>query len=360
MTVATEKVILQPPRRWFQILAVGLWLGGSFTSVFAAGLEQIRPLSKLPEIDLAKLKQGDVIGARGPNGNFPRGIYAESCYFIHAAVPVVGTKLLHWNSAKHRELEISALREFRWPAPANAWDSLALKSSRREDQWLTDRTWQLRSVADTKTDLHVSRADIASFQELARRAPNNPSTQQRDGIVNEFWRKLLRARDDALAHGGLAAVPSYSADGIEIAARPELDSLLRQTPEIAAHFRTLVGGPPFNPGAAANVEIVPYWQAARARGHTNLHAAFFAGRKGASSWQLADCTYYVSDTYFMSITLYELFPQDNGALVWQIDYASAPFRSFTGGLDRLFAGGEMLKEAAKTAELFRSDLEKSR
>ncbi len=313
----------------------------------------------MPEIDLTKLEQGEVLGVRGPNGNFPRGIYAESCYFIHATVPVVGAKLLHWNSAKHPELEISALREFRWPAPANAWDALALKSSRREDQWLTDRTWQLRSVADAKTDLHVSSADIASFQEMARRVPQNPSTQQRDGIVNAFWRKLLRSRDDALAHGGLAAVPSYSADGVEIAARPELDSLLRQTPKIAAHFRALTGSAPFKPGPGANVEIVPYWQAARARGHTNLHAAFFVGRKGTSSWQLADCTYYVSDTYFMSITLYELFPQDKGTLVWQIDFASAPFRSFTGGLDRLFAGGEMVKEAARAAKLFRGDVQKN-
>ena len=225
--------------------------------------------------------------------------------------------------------------------------------------WLTDRTWQLRSDEAAKTDLHVSSADIASFQEMARQAPNNPSTQQRDGIVNGFWRKLLRARDDALSRGGLAAVPSYSADGVEIAARPELDSLLQQTPKIAAHFRGLVSGAPFMPGPSAGVEIVPYWQAARARGHTNLHAAFFVSRKGAASWHLADCTYYVSDTYFMSITLYELFPQDKGTLVWQIDFASAPFRSYTGGLDRLFAGSEMVKEATKTAKLFRRDVEKN-
>ena len=186
-------------------------------------LDQIRPISKLPEIDLPKLEQGDIVSARGPLGNFPRGIYAETCYFIHAAVPVVGEKLLHWNSAKHPELDISALREFHWPAPANVWDALALSSSRREDRWLTERTWQLRSVSDAKTDLHVSRADITSFQEMARSAPNNSSAQQRDGIVNAFWRKLLRSRDDALASGGLAAVPSYSADGVEIAARPEFN-----------------------------------------------------------------------------------------------------------------------------------------
>ncbi len=344
-------------RRCFRIFAVASFFGGSVTCIFAGGLEQIRPISKLREIDLSKLKQGDIVSARGPLGNFQRGIYAETCYFIHAAVPVAGEKLLHWNSARHAELEISTLREFRWPAPANVWDSLALSSSRREDRWLIERTWQLTSSATT--DLHVSRADIASFQEMMGRAPNNSSAPQRDAIVNSFWRKLMRSRNDALASGGLAAVPSYSADGIEIAARSEFNSLLQQASPIGAHFRQLVNGAPFTPNSSASVEIVPYWQAARARGHTNLHAAFFVGRKGAPSWQLCDCTYYVSDTYFMSFALYELFPLDNGTLVWQIDFASAPFRSFTGGLDRVFASNEMVKETARTAKLFRADAEKN-
>ena len=164
------------------VLLLNLWPA----LVFAGGLEQIRPISKLPELDLQKLKQGDIVGARGPLGSFPRGIYAETCYFVHAAVPVVGQKLLHWNSAKHPELHISILREFRWPAPANVWDALALSSSQREDRWLTERTWQLRSGSDARTDLHVSRIDIASFQEMTRQAPNNPSAQQRDGVVNAF------------------------------------------------------------------------------------------------------------------------------------------------------------------------------
>ena len=328
-------------------------------TVVGSALDQIRPLSKLPELDLRKLEKGDIVSARGPIGNFPRGIYAETCYFIHAAVPVVGDKLLHWNSAKHPELDISALREFHWPASANVWDTLALNSSRREDRWLIERTWRLRSDSAGNSDLHLAPGDVTSFREMAQGASDNSSKQQRDGVVNAFWRKLLHSRDDALAHGGLAAVPTYSADGVEIAARPEFNSLLGQAPAIAAHFRSLVNGAPFTHNAGASVAIVPYWQAARARGHTNLHAAFIAGRKGPS-WQLADCTYYVSDTYFMSFTLYELFPQDNGTLVWQIDFVSAPFRSFTGGLDRLFAGGEMLKESAKTAKLFRRDVEKNR
>lgn len=331
-----------------------------FARAAGAGvLEQIRPISKLPELDLGKLKQGDVISARGPLGNFSRGVYAESCYFVRAAVPVVGEKLLHWNSARHPELEVSHLREYRWPAAANVWDSLILTSARREEKWLTERTWQLLLTMGAKSDLHVTPADVATFQEMTRQARNSSAASARDAVVSAFWRKVLRARSDAVASGGLAALPVYSADGVRIETRSEFDNLLRLAPAIGSHFRGLINGAPFKPVPNSGADIVPYWQVARARGHTNLHGAFLVAHKGTPFWQLSDCTYYVSDTYFMSVTLYELYPQDNGTIVWQIDFASAPFRSFTGGLDRVFAGNEMVKDAAQTAQLFRADAEKN-
>lgn len=335
---------------------IALSLGALARLAGAGALEQIKPISQLPEIDLPKLEQGDIVSARGPLGNFSRGVYAETCFYIHAPVPAVGRKLLHWNSAKHPELEISQFREYNWPAAPNIWDSLSLTSSRREDRWLTERTWQLLSPSAASTDLHVTHADVSTFQEMARQTRND----SRDAVITAFWRKVLRSRNDAIAGGGLGAVPAYSAGDVRIETRAEFNQLLRQAPPIAARFRELVGGAPFTKaGGGSEVDIVPYWEAASARGHTNLHAAFFVARKGTSSWQLADCTYYVSDTYFMSFTLYELFPQDNGTLVWQIDFVSAPFRSFTGGIDRVFAGNEIVKEAAKTARLFRADMEKN-
>jgi len=254
---------------------------------------------------------------------------------------------------------VAHYREYRWPAPPNEWDSLLLTSGQKEQKWLTERTWQLLLTMGAKTELHVTHADVASIQEMTHQMRNKSSTSDRDAIVSAFWRKVLRARSDAVANGGLAALPTYSDQSVRIDSHAEMENLLRLAPSIASHFRGLTNGPPFKPGADPAVEVVPYWEVARARGHANLHGAFLVARKGASSWQLADCTYYVSDTYFMSISLYEFFPQDNGTLVWQIDFASAPFRSFTGGLDRLFAGGEMLKETAQIAKLFRAEVEKN-
>jgi hypothetical protein len=332
-----------------------------FLSAQLAGgnaLEQIKPISKLPEIDIGRLKQGEIAGARGPLGTFVRGIYCESAFFVHAPVSVVGEKFLRWNPAKHPELDVAHYHEYRWPAPPNAWDSLVLTSAKKEQKWLTERTWQLLLATGAKTELHVTRADVASFQEMTQQIRQQNSSDG-DASVSAFWRKVLHARSDAVANGGLSALPIYSDQSVRIDTHAEMENVLRLAPAIASHFRSLTNGPPFKPGSDSAVEVVPYWEVARARGHANLHAAFLVARKGASSWQLADCTYYVSDTYFMSISLYEFFPQDDGTLVWQIDFASAPFRAFTGGLDRLFAGSEMLKETGQIAKLFRAAVERN-
>ena len=209
------------------------------------------------------------------------------------------------------------------------------------------------------TELHVTRGDVASFQEMTRQPRNSSSAIANGRVVNAFWRTILRTRNDALVRGGLAGLPAYSADGVHIDTRAEFDNLLKLAPSIGSHFGGLINGAPFKSVSNSTVEIVPYWQVARARGHANLHGAFLVARKGDASWQLADCTYYVSDTYFLSVSFYEMLPQDDGTVVWQIDFASAPFRAFTGGLDRVFAGNEMAKESVLIAKLFRADVEKN-
>ena len=105
---------------------------------------------------------------------------------------------------------------------------------------------------------------------------------------------------------------------------------MKIAPAIAARFAPVLSKAPFSGATNPPDELVPYWEAALVRGHTSLHGGFLSARKSASSWQIADCTYFASDTYFFSVNLYELWPVENGTLVWQIDFVSAPFRGFDG------------------------------
>jgi hypothetical protein len=321
------------------------------SALAASPIDQIRSFSGLTGLDLDKLERGEIISARGPLGSFPRGVYTEACYFVRRPVETVGEKLLHWDTSKQPELKVSILREYNWPALPNVFDQLALRSSRTKDKWLIDRTWQTLT-SGKPGELFVTASEVATANVVGQLSP-----EQRDAKVNEFWKKILAARDKAVASGGLSALAHFNAGEIDISIRGEFDGLMKLAPKVSSHFQPLISAKPFAGSGKSAHETVPYWQETLVRGHTTLHEGFLCAQK-MKSWQMADCTYFTSDTYFMSVTLYELFPIENGTLVWQIDFVSAPFRSFLGGADRFFAGTEIVKETAKTIQLFRAYVER--
>ena len=89
-----------------------------------------------------------------------------------------------------------------------------------------------------------------------------------------------------------------------------------------------------------------------------MQLGLFAARTSAESWQLVDCVYYPSDTYFMALDLFQLWPVEGGTLVWQAGFVSAPFRTYLGGVDRYIAGKQMTDETLSTISAYRAALEK--
>ena len=158
--------------------------------------------------------------------------------------------------------------------------------------------------------------------------------------------------------GGLAALPSYQAGGVNIVAADEFQSLLQMTPGITARFAPLTGARPLVAGGAGTVdEIAPYTEESLVRGHTSFCLGASSARRVAEGgWQVLDLTYYTADTYFLSFSVYRLWPWEGGTLVWEVDYASAPFRGYLGGIDRVFAGKEMTKDSAGAVATLRKEL----
>lgn len=319
------------------------------SALAASPIDEVRSSSGLSGLDLEKIQRAEIVAARGPLGSFPRGVYTEACYFVKRPVETVREKLLHWDTSKEPELKVSILREYAWPASPIVFDQVALSSSQPKDKWLIDRTAQM-FASGKPDDLYLTANEAESARQL--------SSRPRDAGVNEFWRKILAARDKAVASGGLNALPHFNAGKIAISIRSEFDGLMTLAPKVAEHFQPLISAKPFTDGADSSSEIVPYWQQTAVQNHTTLHAGFLAAQKRPASWMVADCTYFTSDTYFTSVTLYELFPIEGGTLVWQIDFVSAPFRSYLSGTDRFFAGKEIVKETTKTIQLFRAHVER--
>ena len=93
---------------------------------------------------------------------------------------------------------------------------------------------------------------------------------------------------------------------------------------------------------------------------TRFNLGLAPAQKSADSWQLVECVYYPSDTYFMSLNLFQFWPVDDGTLVWQVGFVSAPFRTYLGGVDRYVAGKLMTDETLETINEFRTAVEKQR
>ena len=128
----------------------------------------------------------------------------------------------------------------------------------------------------------------------------------------------------ALARGGLAAVAPYGTDN-SLSPASEFRGLLTLAPKAAQHFQSITKAQPIVASGKPASEAIGYWEATRVRDHTTLQLGLFAAQKAPASWQLIDCVYYPSDTYFMALDLFQLWPLDGGTLVWQVGFVSAPF-----------------------------------
>ncbi len=324
-----------------------LWLGLAAATAIAhaAPLDELRSLAQLPPVNLEKLKQGAIVTERGAVSGFARGIYLESSYFVRAPMETVGNALLHRDPLQHRELDVRLYQEYSFPGTAGVFDKLQLKPAISDDNWLLTETARVAQTGEPG-DLHLTKKEA----ELLRRKATNPS---------EAWQEILRRRSESLAQGGITSIPPYGHDK-SISPGSEYRGLLSLAPKAARHFQPITEAKPMVAGGKAASEAVGYWEAAKVREHTTLQLGIFTAQKSAESWQLLDCIYYPTDTYFMALDLFHLWPVDGGTLVWQVGFVSAPFRSYLGGVDRFVAGKMMTEQTLETIKSFRSDVEKRR
>lgn len=318
----------------------------------AGPLEELRAVSHLPAVDLAQLKSGKILTQRGEDAGFSRGISLESCYFIPAPPATVSARLLHWDPTRHPKMETRLYKEYPMRAPGAAFEAVRLAYRVENDRWLLDHTYAIADGGGAG-DLHLTAAEVDLIQ---KRVPkiSAASAQVREARANDAWGEILRRRSDSLASGGIGALAPFGSDP-SISPGSEFRGLLTLNSTAAHHFRPVLNAQPLSAKGPAADDAVGFWESAIVRGHTTLQLGLFAGRKAGDSWQLVDCIYYPTDTYFMSLDLFQLWPVDGGTLVWQIGFVSAPFRSYLGGVDRYVAGKQMTAETLDTIRAFRAD-----
>src|SRR5947208_520275 len=71
-------------RAMFSLIVLLAFAGLAGRAVAADPVAELASFSVFKNIDLAKLASGNVLAARGPTMNFPRGLAIESCYVVQA------------------------------------------------------------------------------------------------------------------------------------------------------------------------------------------------------------------------------------------------------------------------------------
>jgi hypothetical protein len=108
-----------------------------------------------------------------------------------------------------------------------------------------------------------------------------------------------------------------------------------------------------------------YWELLSAddEGVVTLGAAYNRASAGGS-YQAADTLYYASGGYYVSLTLFQMWPVAIGGkpstLVWRGDFVSAAQLANLHGVERLASESAMMKDITKAVTLYRRDTSSGR
>ncbi|MDR1192180.1 MAG: hypothetical protein LBK60_11065 [Verrucomicrobiales bacterium] len=165
---------------------------------------------------------------------------------------------------------------------------------------------------------------------------------------NAVWRQLLLTRAAAFQTGGLLPAAAYELGGGALfQPAPELVGLLKQRAPVLRRF-VCVMDEVFTGQPGANQPAVHYWADEKVQGNQNFALGAVHALKTADGWQLADLTYYSASSYYLSLTLYELWPVAVAGraqtYVWRGDYVISPSIGHLKGIERMAAGNIMLLE----------------
>ena len=323
-----------------------LLLAGS-TIARADAVSELAGFSIFDKVDLAQLAKSDVKTAHGPPMGNPRFLSVQSCYVAPGSPAQQIEALRRWDPTRHRELKVLLHSDLPAnPTPANfsklknAPDNAPVRSFVSATQKLSP-------------ELQISKDEAKRFSAAGGGGGAMPAA------VVKFWSDVLAARTHSFSSGGTAAQPPYDHGGQAIRVSDEVNGLLRQQEKIRRQFSGFLGNTGIGRGAGSlSPEL--YWELLDVddQGVVSLGAYYNRGGSGGS-YQAADVLYYASGGYYVSLTLYQMWPVNAegkaSTLIWRGDMISAASLASLHGVERLGSESAMMKEISKAVTLFRRD-----
>jgi hypothetical protein len=323
-----------------------LLLAGS-TIARADAVSELAGFSIFDKVDLAQLAKSDVKTAHGPPMGNPRFLSVQSCYVAPGSPAQQIEALRRWDPTRHRELKVFLHSDLPGnPTPAN-FSKLQNAPDNGPVRSFVNATQKL------SPELQISKDEAKKFSAAGGGGGAMPAA------VVKFWTDVLAARTHSFSSGGTAAQPPYDHGGQAIRVSDEVNGLLRQQEKIRRQFSGFLGNTGIGRGAGSlSPEL--YWEllVVDDQGVVSLGAYYNRGGSGGS-YQAADVLYYASGGYYVSLTLYQMWPVNAegkaSTLMWRGDMISAASLASLHGVERLGSESAMMKEISKAVTLFRRD-----
>jgi hypothetical protein len=328
----------------FPLISVSLFIAIPAVADPAA---ELAGFSVFDKIDVNELAQGDVKTVHGPpmTGRF---LSVQTCYVMPGSPQQQVDALRNWNPTKHRELKVFLHTDLpQMPTPAN-FSKLKSAPDNSSVKAFVNATEKMSS------DLQVSRDEAKKLSGESSGGGAIP------GPVVAFWSDVLAGRAKSFINGGTAAQQPYDHSEEAVHPNDELKSLLKNQDKIRKQFSGFLGETGIGGGAGALTPEL-YWELLDVDDLGVVTLGAFYNRAGANgAYQAADALYYSSGGYYVTLTLYQMWPVTaNGkpsTLVWRGDMTSSAALASLHGVERLGSESAMVKDISKAITFFRKDM----
>jgi hypothetical protein len=314
-------------------------------------VDAITSFSDFQRIDLNRLLNGDILAERGSLMDFPNGISAQTCFVVPLSAEETAKRLQTWDPSPHAELKVFAFHALHTPCAPEDFQRLDFKNNQKPVRWLMDKT-----VASTpaKSDLNLTHDEAKQLADCVQRRTGPQE-------VSDCWARVLQARAAAFQQKGVAGVFPYEVGGESVSPAIQLRTMLREQLAVSHEFSPILKKIGLL-GSDADPSLSPlyYWTLFDADYHGTIALGAVYLLPVGDHFQLVDMDYYVSGTYYTSVTLYEVWPVQSrgkpGALVWRGDFFAAPMLRFTKGTERIAYGALMLQDIKKEIHCVQEDV----
>ena len=276
-----------------------------------------------------------------------RFLSVQSCYVAPGTPAQHLEALRQWNPTQHRELKVFLHSDLPASPSAENFSKLRNAPDNGAVRVLVGAT-QKQSV-----DLQLSRDEAKKLS-----SASGAGGGAMPASVAAFWTDVLAGRAKSFASGGTSAQPPYDHGGQSIRPGDEFNGLLREQDKIRKQFSGFIDNTGVGHGAGS-LKPELYWELLEADDKGVLTLGAFYSKANAGGFQAADALYYASGGYYVSLTLYQMWPVNAGGkdstLVWRGDMTSAASLAELHGVEKLASESAMMKEISKAISLFRRD-----